>query len=542
MTIKAKLAAAFAAVLLMMGGIVWLSIANLSAANERAEELVNVMTQRVQLANRLREEVVVTGRALRNVLLDNDPDGKRAHMADVQASRARIVDLAASLEQVASAEGRNMLSEFVANQRRYDEYANRIFELSLRNTNVAAGDKSIEEANPALDRFLEAVDVAARALAANPSVDREQIAVLTARMESSVRRAAMDEKNVVIAIDEDVMRDFSQRSLAGIETARAALDQMDVISNGAARAERAEARQRLDAYAELSRQTKALALENSNTLAFRTLQNDAFPIAQANARVIDAIVKLNQDRMQEAISESEAAYAFSRTLLIGGAAIALLIGTIAATWISISVSRGLARAVAVARGVEKGDLSLDAKPSTRDEIGDLLGAMDRMNASMRDITGVAEKISQGDLTVTTRRRSEVDSLGIALETMLAKLREVISNANLSANGVAEGAQAMSATAEQLSQGSTEQAAAAEQASSSMEQMSANIRQSADNAAQTEKIATQAAKEAADSGKAVEEAVRAMKTIAEKINIIQEIARQTDLLALNAAVEAARAGQ
>ncbi|WP_299846159.1 methyl-accepting chemotaxis protein, partial [uncultured Jannaschia sp.] len=76
---------------------------------------------------------------------------------------------------------------------------------------------------------------------------------------------------------------------------------------------------------------------------------------------------------------------------------------------------------------------------------------------------------------------------------------------------------------------------------SIEEMTANIRQNADNASQTEKIASQSADDARKSGDSVANAVRAMKTIADKINIIQEIARQTDLLALNAAVEAARAG-
>ncbi len=73
-------------------------------------------------------------------------------------------------------------------------------------------------------------------------------------------------------------------------------------------------------------------------------------------------------------------------------------------------------------------------------------------------------------------------------------------------------------------------------------MTANIKQNADNAAQTEKIARQSAKDAEASGEAVARAVDAMRTIAEKIGIVQEIARQTDLLALNAAVEAARAGE
>lgn len=111
-----------------------------------------------------------------------------------------------------------------------------------------------------------------------------------------------------------------------------------------------------------------------------------------------------------------------------------------------------------------------------------------------------------------------------------------------AHKVAAGSDEMTSTSAQLSQGAQEQASSTEETSASIEQMAANIKQNAENTAQTESIARQAAKDAETSGEAVGDAVKAMETIADKIMVVQEIARQTDLLALNAAVEAARAGE
>ena len=172
------------------------------------------------------------------------------------------------------------------------------------------------------------------------------------------------------------------------------------------------------------------------------------------------------------------------------------------------------------------------------------GIIISLSRGLRKANSIAEAVAAGDLrnTVTVKGKDEVAVLQNSLNAMVLRLREVVGDVTLAVRNVSSGSSQMAATSEQLSQGATQQAASTEEASAAIEQMTANIKQSADNAAVTEKMALKSADDARVSGKAVAEAVAAMQTIADRILIVQEIARQTDLLALNAAVEAARAGE
>lgn len=159
----------------------------------------------------------------------------------------------------------------------------------------------------------------------------------------------------------------------------------------------------------------------------------------------------------------------------------------------------------------------------------------------------ASQIAQGHLYITIneeslRRGDEIGDLARSMETMKENLVRIIAGIRESTQQVASGSGEISNTAQVLSQGATEQASSAEEISSSMEEMNSTVRQNADNSMQTEAIAQRTAQDAQNGGEAVQRTVQAMKQIAEKIVIIEEIARQTNLLALNAAIEAARAGE
>jgi methyl-accepting chemotaxis protein len=192
--------------------------------------------------------------------------------------------------------------------------------------------------------------------------------------------------------------------------------------------------------------------------------------------------------------------------------------------------------------ISKGDIPSQITDTYYGDFNLIKNNLNTLVVAMNDITAAAEEVANGNLTVELHERSQQDKLMQALASMVSGLTRTVSDIRGIAGEVAAASQSISTASIQVSKGASAQAAAAEEASSSMEEMVSNIKQNADNASQTDKIANKSAKDAAESGKSVLEAVSAMKEIANKISIIEEIARQTNLLALNAAIEAARAGE
>ncbi|WP_319543379.1 cache domain-containing protein [uncultured Pseudodesulfovibrio sp.] len=167
-----------------------------------------------------------------------------------------------------------------------------------------------------------------------------------------------------------------------------------------------------------------------------------------------------------------------------------------------------------------------------------------MTVPLNEAVEASNRMAHGDLStdIVVRSKDEVGQLASAMANMLRELRRVVTDVRTATEQVTAGSQELASSSVQLSQGATEQASSIEEVSASMEQMTSSIGQNADNAQTTNTMTNQAASDTEKGGQAVAKTVGAMKQIAEKISIIEDIARQTNLLALNAAIEAARAGE
>lgn len=259
----------------------------------------------------------------------------------------------------------------------------------------------------------------------------------------------------------------------------------------------------LTIYRTLNSKVIELGMAGKDAEAAQILSKEAAPAEREVSRLIEELLQHNLERNRVRFDEAVATFHSSRNTMFGLGAGAIIFALFIAYYLTRGIVRPLDEAVSIANALARGDLTVTVEAKSKDETGMMMAA---------------------------------------IASMVEKLKQVIGDVMAASDNVSSGSQELSATAQQMSQGATEQAASAEEISSSMEEMASSIRQNTDNAMQTEKISVKSSTDAKEGGKAVIETVAAMKEIATKISIVEEIARQTNLLALNAAIEAARAGE
>jgi methyl-accepting chemotaxis protein len=298
-----------------------------------------------------------------------------------------------------------------------------------------------------------------------------------------------------------------------------------------------------DRIAELARSDKPKAIDY--------LKTDFAPTNDAYMAALEDLATYLDQEMAAANKQGGEVYASTSTLVVSLAIVSVLLAVVVGFTITRNLQKVLggepAYAADVMRKVSEGDFTVDVVTRANDGTS-LLFAIRQMVSSagnsINDVVRVMGAMAQGDLTQTITKpyQGSFGEMKDYVNETVAKLSQVVTEVNGSAEALAGASEEVSSTAQSLSQAASEQAAGVEETSASMEQMTASISQNTENAKITDGMATKAATEATEGGEAVRATVIAMKQIAQKIGIIDDIAYQTNLLALNAAIEAARAGE
>lgn len=212
----------------------------------------------------------------------------------------------------------------------------------------------------------------------------------------------------------------------------------------------------------------------------------------------------------------------------------------------VAVENEIANVVAAAA---KGDFSQRMDLTNKKGFAHLLGSsinqlLDTSSSGLSEVARILESMAEGDLSqrITNEYEGTFGILKDSANSTSEKLAQTIASVRSAAEALGSASSELSATAQTLSGSASTQASSVEKTSASIEEMNASISQNTENSKVTDSMASKAAKEANQGGEAVKETVIAMKQIANKIGIIDDIAYQTNLLALNAAIEAARAGE
>jgi methyl-accepting chemotaxis protein-1 (serine sensor receptor) len=231
---------------------------------------------------------------------------------------------------------------------------------------------------------------------------------------------------------------------------------------------------------------------------------------RAPARLID---EASKQIAEDAQATAAGAHAQSKQAVLVSIALVLIVCAISvalSVWLTRSLVRPIAQAVAHTEEIARGNLAVEIQARGHDELADLLRSLDTMRIALVD--------------VVTRVRQSSESVSTASAE------------------IAQGNQDLSTRTES-------QASALEETAASMEELSSTVRQNADNARQADQLAQSASTVAVQGGNVVSEVVTTMhgisdssRKIADIISVIDGIAFQTNILALNAAVEAARAGE
>ena len=592
-----RLGAAFALVLALLLGIAGLGAYNLAKVSAALDLAVNGTSRKTELLNSMSESVHVVQRVVRTMVLLNDKSAIELERVKLLSARQAYNTAETVLEGLGlNDEGKRAMATIKAAASPSRSSVDQVMDHALANRDAEATALLLQTAGPAAQKWQEAIDKfieyqLSRAKTTHEQAGKDHASALLLMMllvgaalglgsgaawlvTRSITRPlarAINTANAVGAGKLDSVIDCSGRdeisqllvSLSNMQTALLQRNEADAL--GAAEIMRIK--NALDNCSTnvmiadagnhiiyMNQTVAAMMLANETELR-KSLPN--FNARQLIGVNIDIFHKnpAHQRGMLSALKSTHKTQIGVGALQFGLIANPIVdakgqrVGTVvewADRTAEVSVENEVA---AIVKAAAEGNFA--ERLETQGKTGFFANLASGMNQlletseqGLTDVADVLAAFAEGDLT----KRIERDYEGLfgkvkdSANATADNLSRVMGEVRAAADALTGAANQVSATAQSLSQAASEQASSVEETTASIDTMSASITQNSDNAKITNSMATKASKEARDGGSAVTQTVSAMKQIAQKISIVDDIAYQTNLLALNAAIEAARAGE
>lgn len=539
-TIRVKLIAAFAILLVLMGVIFVISYLRISDISDKLNEITDKSAVQLQLIGDVEVNLTEISRDQKKLILAEDEQSMNALKRSIEGFTEELNNTLDELQKISDGESLQKIASLKTKVSEFLTVGEGVVRLSLENTEIRATILSENEAEAGFSKVLSTADELKNSFMTSNS--KEQLDRIY-----RIKLLLIDLKNterMMIASETEELNKIILLEASAIENKLESLStELGGALNGTDKALFDRLQMQYNNFYTLHLQVMEIARKRGKISAEALSEGDVERLDNESDAILSEIERDIEGKLaQDRIVTDEMYTSAVRTMLIL-IVVAVVAGALVAMWLLRDIASSLSIAKTAIKKVAHGDFSTEITIVKRDEIGEMLDELKIMLEKLRGSVDIARQVSKGDLSMDfnamTNKGGDLDN---ALEAMVNNLRSITTTIYNGAASVSTASHQVAAASQQMSQGAQEQASASEEVSASMEQMIANIEQNTSNSQETEKIANRAAGDIKVSNGSVSETVDAITTIAQKIMIIEEIASKTDLLALNAAVEAARAGE
>jgi len=510
----------------------------LNQMNDRLNDMADISAEKVKLSARIRQDLLAITRAEKALMLTSDPEEQQALADRIERNRDEMNQRREQLRAMLTGAEREELGEFAAAWDSFLELHRDVRELALENSNHRAmllSRNEAREAFEALESELKAIDAESQtALKKYRQSDNPEVqAVLElsdqSRIASNLLRSAVEfqraEKNIILAERTEAMKQYAQQAEQIEQRIEGRFARLGQTLDGNLQKKLETARAEYEAYLAHNQEILKLSLANTtNRAAELSATRGRELIKECETQITDiaehAIANMDKDKAASDRSFTAAIWLMSSLILLAGAASGAL------AWFIVSgITKGIGRVVVRARAIAEKDLTGEPMAvKTKDEVGQLTETVNAMSVSLQQIVGEVTQSAQEVASAATEIASNAEELSTGIDEQTTQMAQVAS------------------AVEEMSASITEVASKSTDASGSAKQSGEVATEGSEVVGQTVQGMESISEAVSASAVAVESLGKRGQQIGEVIDVINDIADQTNLLALNAAIEAARAGE